>query len=535
MSTPDSTPPIWCRIVRTVSRWKVLSLVLCGMTALVVSACFSAVQVPVPRVHDEFSYLLAADTFAEGRLANPTHPHWQHFESFHVIQQPRYASKYQPGQGAMLFLGTKLAGHPIVGAWLGMALAAAAVCWMLQGWMPPRWALVGGLLVALHGLIHLSWSQSYWGGSLPMTGGALMFGALPRVCQTTKVHDALLLALGAILLAATRPFEGLVVGLGVSGAIIAWLLGPRRLPVNVALTRLVLPAVSFLAMGVGWLAYYNAQVTGDPLKMPYQVHETQYGYSPLFLWQAPAEVPAYRHQVMHDFHTGWAIQDYFDQQTLFGWLKTKLTSLWWLGKFFLGGVLFVPLLMLPWYFRRRRLRFVWIALAVFFAAEMSVCWMLSHYVAPIVPLVFLLVVEGVRHVKALSRRGYAWARFAAPALLLLHLATLSFHFIQYAGGEAAGWQWQRARIAARLEATPGKHLVVVRYAADHRVFDEWVYNRADIDGAQVVWAREMDMASNQELIDYFSDRQIWLLQADTAQPQLAPYPQTQVLASPEIP
>src|SRR5947208_6122448 len=88
---------------------------------------------PVPHTHDEFSYLLAADTFAHGRLANPPHPMWEFFESVHVFHQPTYASKYPPAQGLLLAFGQVAFGRPVVGAWLALGVACAAAACVLRG------------------------------------------------------------------------------------------------------------------------------------------------------------------------------------------------------------------------------------------------------------------------------------------------------------------------------------------------------------------------------------------------------------------
>jgi hypothetical protein len=65
-------------------------------------------------------------------------------------------------------------------------------------------------------------------------------------------------------------------------------------------------------------------------------------------------------------------------------------------------------------------------------------------------------------------------------------------------------------------------LILVRYSPTHYIHAEWVYNRADIDGAAVVWARDMGMEKNRELLDYYRDRKAWLLEPDVDPVKLAP-------------
>ena len=51
--------------------------------------------------------------------------------------------------GIFLALGETLGGHPAIGVWLSSALACAALVWMLEAWISPSWALLGGFIVVV--------------------------------------------------------------------------------------------------------------------------------------------------------------------------------------------------------------------------------------------------------------------------------------------------------------------------------------------------------------------------------------------------
>ena len=65
---------------------------------------------------------------------------------------------------------------------------------------------------------------------------------------------------------------------------------------------------------------------------------------------------------------------------------------------------------------------------------------------------------------------------------------------------------------------------MVRYRPDHNPLQEWVYNGANIDGSKVVWARDMGAEKNEELIKYFKNRQVWLVEPDDKPVRVMAFP-----------
>ena len=343
------------------ARSKRLAVVTIGaVTILARAALLPWLPVPQPKVHDEFSYLLAADTFAHGRLANPPHPLWIFFDTFHVIQHPTYASMYPPAQGMALAIG-KLLGQPWIGVLLSMAAMCMAFTWMLQGWVPPEWALLGGVLVWTRFGVFSYWVNSYWGGAVAATGAALVLGALPRIWDQQRRRDAIVFGLGAGILAVSRPVEGAIFFIPFGAALLWWALRldvPTR---GTAMRRIVLPIVAILFCAAGFIAFYNWRVTGSPVVFPHFIEQKEITTA-VFLWQHDKPPIPYANPQFDDFYHNFLPGLYqASWPAAIGQWWYKSTDFW---EFFLGPALSIPFLALPWLLREPRNRLLLVQAAL---------------------------------------------------------------------------------------------------------------------------------------------------------------------------
>jgi hypothetical protein len=512
-----------------------LSVLAVGLAALALRAILLPLfPIPEPVVHDEFGYLLAADTFAHGHLTNPTPPMWVHFESFNILLKPTYQCITPPAQGLILAVGKVLFGHPFWGVWLSAGLMCAAITWMLQGWMSPEFALLGGVLAILRYGVLTYWADSYWGGAVGAIGGALVLGALPRIKRELRVSHVLVMAFGLALLANNRPYDGFVFSLPAVVVLLVWMFSRESPRWRVLVRRFALPFMAVLTLTAVGTAYYFWRVTGSPLRMPYQVERETYGVAPYLLWQPVRPEPSYHHVVMRNMYVGEELVGYQTGRTIAG----QMMKSYFAWRFYLGPLLSFPFIalavVLPYGFSWKQVstntRLLLITLGVFgLGCALESFYVGAHYSSPVTGLVLALVVLAMKVLRQSEKRGV----FLTRALVVC--ATTVFTLRAFAGPlhipltnalgtglyERGPTSFGRSEVKERLEQLPGKQLVIVHYAPKHEPFEEWVYNDADIDGAKVVWAREMDLGENRRLLTYFKDRTAWLLEADKKPPALS--------------
>lgn len=463
---------------------------------------------PVPRMHDEFSYILSGETFASGRLTNPPHPFWQFFETFHVLQQPTYSSKYPPGQGLWLALGEVLFSEPAWGVWLSVAAASAAICWMLLAWLPSQWAVVAGLFFVLNVAWVSYWGQSYWGGAVAAIGGALATGAFRRLWDRPTWSLGMVLGVGFGVLAISRPLEGFLLALMIALALLFRIQTMEREDRRALAVRGLLGASLATGVFLCGLGIHNEAVTDSPITMPYQVYQKEYSSRPLFIFRESRPLPEYRHAEMRDYAVEWGDERARGLWGLWSFPASLLSKVARLAFFYMGpGVLALVGLI---HLRRRRWSvFAFGGVAVILTIVLLTAGSYAHYLAPVTGLVYVLMGVGLAalHRRARARRGADLSLIAAGVLVLVVLFRV---IIPSSPGDDV-FPRNRVVVSERLQALPGRDLVFVEYRQGHSFHDEWVYNHADIDGSEIVWARSMGSIKNSELIQYYPNRTVWML------------------------
>lgn len=493
-----------------------LSVVSLSCLAFLVSMAMSSSRLPTPSCHDEFSHLLVADTLLHGRLANSAPEIWQPFQSFHVLVNPSYASKFPLGPGSLFALGWILLGTPAAGIWIGAALCAGAVTWAAAGCMPRRWALLAGLLLTLNPNVHHQWSLSYMNGWLTAASAALIAGAVLRLRKQICLRESLLLGIGISGLALTRPFEGVVFTVSAAVLLLYWWRGDEWRSQVVRCVRIsvwaVLPLIcTFLLMGM-----HNRATTGNALQMPYQLHELQYGVAPLSIFQSQkeplmtewsADVPP----TVLAFHYGWSLESYHNRNHLSGWCGAVaerfqvVAKLWGLAFCLLPACMFISRVG-----AHRPLAFT---VAAALLVSSFVPWFFSHYFAPSLVWLVILTVLALHWMihRVVSDRSAV--KTALLSVLIMQAVCMSAE-IAAANMRVLTWADRRQAIVDRLNEAGGQHLILVRYRAEHDVHHEWVYNSADLEGSPIIWARSWRPDLDTQLLQHYPNRTVWYLEFD---------------------
>jgi hypothetical protein len=484
---------------------------------------------PPPQIHDEWSYLLQGDTFAHGRVANPVPPYWEHFETEYTLFQPTYASQYQPGQGIVLAVGEVVFGHPWWGVWLSMGLMCGTLCWALGEIVPRVWAFAGAIGAGLQFAIFGLWMNSYFGGAVAATAGALIVASLARIGRGRNLApSAALCSFGLILSFATRPFEALLWCLIVAGYAIYCVAGLKIWGMQTFARRLLPPFALVFVLGAALLAWYNWRITGSPAVPPYLAYQKVYGTPQPYWWQAPVTAANFRYPEIRDNYLNQRklYEERYSPAAMWNAERTRLANFW---RFFVGPFFTPALLFLPWILRDRRI-WPWLAASVPFILAKATyhAWYPAHS-APETILIVLVLLECWRHLRVAWRRrqvGVALTRALATALCLtivlggagraMEPVLLRHDLAHLPPLWESLYPARRLRddVSGLLENLPGKHLLFVKYAPGHCFCEEWVFNTADLSAQRIIYARTDTPESDQALASSFPEFDVWMIEPD---------------------
>src|ERR1051326_8420568 len=434
---------------------------------------------------DDYGYLLEADTFAHGRLANPMHPMHRYFETLFVLQSPTYSAVYPPALPLLLALGRVLFGSPVIGLWIASAAVAVTLSWAAAAVASREVAWAIGVFCAVHAFV-VQAPGTIHNTTLPATAGALAIGGALRL---PRVSAALWMGFGLALLANTRPYEGLYVAAAACAFAIR---KPRALAIAIATT---IALMSFTLM-------HNHAVTGSFAQFPYTTYNARYLSAPNLIWERPFPPREYPTREMEQTYR--VLRHYYERSRNWSDLATAIPirieqmisdslgfGIGWVDSLRLFAAL-------PFFFGLRQRRIV-LAILLFTVGVLQITWWPQpQYLAPAAALMAMLYAGGMQ---AMIDRGEPAIAYAC-LFVAIGSALVLFHG---AMGQIPMRDEYRLRTTEILDARKGPQLVI----ADDRCFAV-VFNGAEIDAQHTVWAHDAPKPCA-ALLDYYRDRDVWRL------------------------
>jgi hypothetical protein len=471
-----------------------------------------------PILHDEYCYVIQSKMLASGHLWLPKHELDDFFETFHLITDRAYASKYGPGT-AMFF--------------------APAALLHLPMWVVPL--ILSGLAV---GLMYLLASELFDGGAGLLAALLLLSLGIFRRTSIMIMSQAPMLALVLLAILAFIYWQrerrvGWMILLGVC---IGW--GAITRPVD-ALCIAIPLALGVLFelrqscnrgrmkfIGLGLIAVfpflllqliYNKGVTGDFKKLPWNYYAQRYdpydtmGRGPIDPAFRPMSdlpqlqrffdeftVPAYRDKIGKSRLDGLVdraartlagppLEEQEKSRLIYGALPSPL----------LIALLPVGLLGL----RERRRWVVWLALPLFVLVYANYTFFLSHYALAIAPAVILNLLAGVEVV----RRTWPGVSPLIGWTMTAVIAALALSALPEVNSSRRD-QWFDApllrgvdKALAGIEHRPA--IVLFKYDPERMIHEEPVFNTQTAwpDDAAVVRAHDLG-DENARLFAYYATR-----------------------------
>lgn len=441
----------------------------------------------------------------------------------------------------------------------------AALFWMLTGWTKFRWAILGTLLMLFLVGIDSYWAQSYWGGMAAATGGALFFGGFRRLFEKLSYKTTLLMVLGSVILVNSRPFEGSVMMLPALAVLLFRLLRGGDNSAKQKLLQVVLPGLLLTGIALSFMLYYNFKVTGSVLKLPYSEHTRQYYPNPLFIFQSKDESSIGGHDRLREFNEQFKVPPLLENVNEFLNLPDAV-YLRFICAFFLL-IIIVPYFLLsppltillyasvPAIIKKDKwTAFIFLTvLFTFFCMSLAVWWDSYHYSAPLTCCFCLLLTESLRQFVISGKADKSNLKNSIVCVSLAGLIAASIIYSQIYPAQQifiannsvlpnaklkeslADGKYFRLTIPERatyvkseiekaVKQLPDKYLAIVSYDKNYTFHDEIVYNRANLEAAEIIWAHSLSVEKDARLINYYADRKVLLIKISDSQFEINPLP-----------